>query len=145
MCTVHRPLPADSPFSKAFSDEEKAAGLQEWYCPDQSATCWQKGHEFYLPMGIWGKQPRLRYDPSGCPKTICAAIGSIAYKKTSEWLVLNGVLSSAPKSRGRKRKQFSQEMASDMEPVNHGGADDDDEETFHECIFPHTSDGPNKV
>jgi hypothetical protein len=56
------------------------------------------------PRGIWVKEPRLRYDSLGCPKTICAAIGCSAYKKRSEWQVFEGLKDCTPKSRGRKRK-----------------------------------------
>jgi Transposase IS4 len=104
MCTVLRPLPPQSPLAKALLDEEKKKMLDEWYCNDQSITCWRKGHEFYIPRGIWGKKPQLRYDSHGCPKTICAAIGCCAYKKRSEWQVIQGLKNSTPKSRGRKRK-----------------------------------------
>jgi hypothetical protein len=104
MCTVHRPLPADSPFAVALQDDNKMESLKEWYCPDKSATCWQKGHEFYIPKGIWGQNPRLRYDATGCPKTIGAAIGAPPYRLKSDWLVSHHLLDSPPKTRGRKQK-----------------------------------------
>jgi hypothetical protein len=49
MCTVQRPLPPQSPLAKALLDEEKKKMLDEWYCHDQSITCWRKGHKFYIP------------------------------------------------------------------------------------------------
>ena len=98
MCTVQRPLPPQSPLANALLDKEKKEMLDEWYCHDQSITCWRKGHEFYIPRGIWGKEPRLRYDPLGCPKTISAAIGCSAYKKRSEWEVFQGLKDYTPKS-----------------------------------------------
>ena len=138
MCTVHRPLPDDSPFAIALQDTKKNHSLMEWYCPDKSATCWQKGHYFYIPLGVWGKCPRLRHDTSGCPKTISASIGSQVYKKRSQWLVAEGLLDSVPKSRGRKRKQdkASHQMNMGIEPTNHGGTDSEEEDSFHDCITP---------
>jgi hypothetical protein len=118
MCTVLRPLSAESPFAKALLDEEKKKMLDEWYCKDQTITCWRKGHEFYIPRGIWGKGPRLRYDSHGCPKTICAAIGCCAYKKRSEWEVSEGLKNSTPKSRGRKRKH---KKLPDMDQIDDDG------------------------
>ena len=139
MCTVHRPLPDNSSFAIALQDEKKFPALTEWYCPDKSATCWQKGHYFYIPLGVWGKNPRLRYDNSGCPKTISASIGSQVYKKRTQWLVSEGLLDSVPKSRGRKRKQDTasqlQQIHTEVEPINHGGKEDsDDEDSFHDCM-----------
>jgi hypothetical protein len=131
MCTVLRPLPNDSPFTDALADEHKSLLLAEWYCTDQSATCWQKGHDFYIPKGVWGKGPRLRYDASGCPKTISASIGSAIYKKRLTWLVSEGLLKSIPKARGRKRKN-QKDLA--VEPINHDGVEDEDEDSFHECV-----------
>jgi len=136
MCTVLRPLPPDSPFALALKDESKAAKLIEWYCPDQTVTCWQKGHDFYIPLGIWGPDPRFRYDASSCPKTISASIGSDVYKKRTDWLVSEGILDRVPKRRGRKRKQGGKDLDDTevcAEPVNHFDRDDDDD-SFHECI-----------
>ena len=145
MCTVLRPLPSDSPFTAALQDKKKLESLKEWYCPDRSATCWQKGHEFYIPKGIWGKEPRLRHDVSGCPKTISAAIGALPYKLKSRWLVSHGLLDTVPKSRGRKRKGTGDTSVSVVrisenereedngKPINDAGVvDDDDDDEGHD-------------
>jgi hypothetical protein len=129
MCTVHRSIPVNSPIAMALDNPHKLESLTEWYCPDQSATCWQKGHEFYIPKGLWGKDPRLRYDPSGCPKTISTAISASLYKKRAEWLVAEGFLHAAPKARGRKRKtEHGQQVE---EPGHH---DDDNTDEFFDSM-----------
>ena len=145
MCTVHHPLLDDSPFAMALQQDSNTNGLTEWYCPDQSATCWQKGHELYIPLGVWGINPRIRYDASGCPKTISASIGSALYKKRSEWLVSKGLLESVPKSRGRKPKRGRHTLTQEMDlEVNHGESHNEEEDTFHECFVPRHSFPPSE-
>ena len=141
MCTVHRPLPADSPFSIALKDETKSATLSEWYCPDQSATCWQKGHHFYIPNGVWGKSPTIRYDKYMCPKTKTLAIGSHLYQKRLDWLLSEGLLREIPKTRGRKRKSLS-ETSLQKKPVPTADIAEDGNDAMRDGI--HGPDMPNR-
>ena len=110
MWNVNHPLPANSPFAAARMDlRNQKVWKNGTAWSNQPATWCQKGHhDFYIPLGVWGKEPRLRaaLTPQVVPgQSLLQLVLLPSYKKRLDWLVAEGLLESASKARGRKRKK----------------------------------------
>ena len=92
---------SQSPF-KLVSAASAEDSLFQWYCPNLSATCWQKAHKFYIPKGLWGKSQGGLADRFGCPRARGFAISSQIYKLRNEWLLEMGLIDKLPRKRGPK-------------------------------------------
>ena len=105
-CASVRQGPAiPSSFQKLVDRAEKNE-LDTWLCPNREAMCWQKLHSFYIPGGLFGKDPTSKWDENGCPRMVSVSTSSKMYRAKMAWMVKVGLAASNQK-RGRKRKRHT--------------------------------------
>jgi len=91
----------DTDFSKkALVDES----TKNWFCRNQSTSCLEKFHYFYLPKGLFGTKPILTFKNNGCPRSLRSKRTSTIYKQKMQWMLENGMIEKMPSVGGRKRK-----------------------------------------
>ena len=105
-CSVSR-ASDETALSRRFMDARV-----DWMCPKYTASCLEKLHHHYIPLGLFGKSPRLSYRDDGTPATVGFKRSCRCYQDKMKFLVDNNHIDRAPSLGGRKRKTDSTSPAS---------------------------------